>query len=145
MSFPPPPPPPPPTPQYYPAPAHYAPPPATSPLVLDVIARFEYRGHRGKHYQPPSMQGAERRLRITIDDTRTASSIKDEVLARKDMVPAPYEFLGALAKSQGGFELGDNDLVRYIATRGEHVQVIIHYRKDASKGYHVEKGGCSVM
>ncbi len=32
-----------------------------------------------------------------------------------------------------------------IACRGEHVQIILHVRKDASKGYYVEPSRCSVM
>ncbi len=126
---------------YFPSPAVQA---SSSPLVLDCIVTYEYRGHHGRSHEPQAMQGAERRLRITIDDTRTANSIKDEVLARKEIIPAPYQYLGALLKSQGGFELGENDLVRYIAARGENVRIEIHYRKDASKGYHAEKAGCAV-
>ena len=88
--------------------------PPPPPMMLDVVVNFQYRGHHGTHYVPPKMKGLERRLRITIDDGRTAASIRDEVMAR-NVLPSPYQFLGGETRSQNDFELGDNDLVRYVS------------------------------
>ena len=152
------------------APGGYPPP----PLMLDVVVQYEYWGARGggraKNHTPSGMHRAERRLRITVDDLKTAAAIRDEVLARKDIIPPPYGFLGVVMKSGNGFELGENDLIRYvsvalstrprfinkqllkrsppplhthfspqIASRGEFLLIIIHYRKDPAKGYHKKK------
>ena len=84
------------------------------PMMLDVVVRFKYCGHRGKSHVPHNMNGLERRLRITIDDGRTAASIREEVLTRK-VLPAPYQYLGGVMFSQNDFELGDKDLVRYVS------------------------------
>ncbi len=90
---------------------HYAPP----PIMLDVVVQYRYCGHRGSTYEPPSMHKAERRLRITVDDTKSVSAIRDEVLSRKDIIPAPYQYLGNTTKSGTGFELDEKDLVRYVS------------------------------
>jgi len=97
------------------APGGYPPP----PLMLDVVVQYEYWGARGggraKNHTPSEMHRAERRLRITVDDLKTAAAIRDEVLARKDIIPPPYGFLGVVMKSGNGFELGENDLIRYVS------------------------------
>jgi hypothetical protein len=136
----------------YPPPYHHTqnapgsgPPVPAPPMMLDVIVRYQYCGHRGKKHIPTVMQGRERRLRITIDENRTSGAIRHEVCLRKDILPSPYQLLGGTCYSQTGFELGDEDLVRYIAARGEFVTVTLDYRKDATKGYHVEKGACVIM
>ena len=89
------------------------------PLMLDVVVQYEYWGARGggrlNQHTPPGMHKAERKLRILVDDTRTAATIRDEVLTRKDIIPPPYGFLGVMMKSGTGFELGENDLIRYVS------------------------------
>ena len=89
------------------------------PLMLDVVVQYEYWGARGggraNNHTPSGMHKAERRLRITVDDLKTAAAIRDEVLARKDIIPPPYGFLGVMMKSGNGFELGENDLIRYVS------------------------------
>ena len=47
--------------------------------------------------------------------------------------------------SQGGFELSEGDLIAQVAARGEHLLITLQYRKDASKGFHVENRRCEVM
>jgi hypothetical protein len=98
------------------APGGYPPP----PLMLDVVVQYEYWGARGgghaNNHTPTGMHRAERRLRITVDDLKTAAAIRDEVLARKDIIPPPYGFLGVIMKSGNGFELGENDLIRYVSS-----------------------------
>ncbi len=116
------------------------------PMMLDVIVRFRYCGHRGPNFVPEPMRNKERRLRIIIDEARTAGSIRSEVFSRKDILPSPYQYLGGTCLSQTGFELNDEDLMKWVAFRGEYIQVTIDYRKDASKGYHGESGGaCTVV
>ena len=69
-------------------------------------------------FVPPEMRNSnsERRLRITVDDSRSAASIRDEVLQRKGILPEPWKALGGgVIKSQTGFELDDKDLVRYVS------------------------------
>jgi hypothetical protein len=61
-------------------------------------------------------------------------------------VPKPYEYLGCKMASQGGFELSEADLIAQIASRGEHLQITLQYRKNASKGFHVHHTPrCSIM
>lgn len=92
------------------------------PLMLDVVVQYEYWGAKGggraNNHTPSGMHRAERRLRITVDDLKTAAAIRDEVLARKDIIPPPYGFLGVMMKSGTGFELGEHDLIRYVSTVG---------------------------
>jgi hypothetical protein len=102
-------------------------------LLLDVFVYYEYRGHHGKTHNPLSQQNfgstrgqmGERCIRLMIDSTRTAASIRDEVLTRKDIVPRPYQYLGCQMTSQTGFELGEKDIVAQVARRGEHVRIIM--------------------
>ena len=84
--------------------------------MLDVVVQYAYCGHRGKSYIPPDMHKAERRLRITVDETRTVSAIRDEVLQRKEIIPKPYQFLGSTTKTGSGFELDEKDLVRHVSS-----------------------------
>ena len=95
------------------------PPPATS-LLLDVFVRYAYRGHHGRSWNPlPRLNiPQERRLRLLVDASRTASQIRDEVLARRDIVPDNYGYLGCDMKSQTGFELSDKDVVREVRRVG---------------------------
>ena len=84
-------------------------------MMLDVVVRFQYCGHRGRSYVPASMKKAERRLRITVDESRSAGSIRSEVVQR-NVLPKPYQYLGGEMKSQNGFELDDKDMVRYVSS-----------------------------
>ena len=88
-------------------------------MMLDVVVQYEYWGHRGKAYVPPAMHKAERRLRITVDDTKTVVAIRDEVLQRKEIIPKPYQFLGSTTKTGSGFELDEKDLVRHVSLHFE--------------------------
>ena len=96
-----------------PQPMQYAPP--QQAMMLDVVVQYAYCGHRGKAYMPPDMHKAERRLRITVDETKTVSAIRDEVLQRKEIIPKPYQFLGSTTKTGSGFELDEKDLVRHVS------------------------------
>lgn len=63
-------------------------------MRLDVYVYFEYRGHHryanGQHPLALRDHGAAqpgmRQLRLMIDSTRTAASIRDEVLQRNDIM-----------------------------------------------------------
>ena len=60
-------------------------------------------------------------------------------------MPLPYQLLGVKMASQGGFELSEGDLIAQVAARGEHLLITLQYRKDASKGFHVEQRRCEIM
>ena len=84
-------------------------------MMLDVVVRYQYCGHHGRSHVPPAMKGKERRLRITVDESRSAAQIRDEVMHRKDVLPPPNQFLGGETKTHSGFEMADKDLVKWVS------------------------------